>query len=197
MTTSSAHQSVRFQLQDLCRRLEVSPRDARYLCERSWLPEGVDREPGRGNHRQLSARQAVWLGVVLKLKGAGIKTPLAARIGAFVENIRSVTRNLGWDWTFAPFDGAFDTDHQWYMEVADTRFIRFVTDANPSKAGLGELPWIDMETRQHAPDRLPIVCIRVDVSALARLLRGCPQAGDPVSPNHEAAQAGPARACET
>ena len=47
-----------FRLQDLCERLGLSYRDARYICEKGWLPAGVDREPGLGNHRWLTPAQA-------------------------------------------------------------------------------------------------------------------------------------------
>jgi hypothetical protein len=79
---------------------------------------------------------------------------------------------LGWDWRFSPFHGAFDTEHSWFIEVGDQTYIRFVTDANPSKQGLDEMPWVDMSTRQKARGVSPIVSVRVDLSALARLLKG-------------------------
>jgi hypothetical protein len=124
--------AIRFRLQELCQRLNVSYRDARYICEKEWLPADVARDPGRGNHRKLSPRQAVWLGLVLKMKACGVRTERAARIAAFAERIKDLTRNLVWDWTFSPFQGAFDTKHLWIIEVGDMRFIRFLTDANPS-----------------------------------------------------------------
>src|SRR4051794_24972461 len=103
VSTSPTEQPDLIQLRDLCRRLGVAYRDARYVCERDWLPQGVAREPGRGNHRELTAAQAMWLGVVLKLKAAGVKTPLAAQVAGFAERVRGLTRNLGWDWRFSPF----------------------------------------------------------------------------------------------
>src|ERR1700719_3990037 len=102
--------------------------------------------------------------VVLKLKAAGLKTPLAARIANLAEGIRGLSRNLVWDWPFSPFDGAFDTKHRWYIEVGDLQVIRFVTNANPSKEGLHEMPWIDLKTRRQASGASPIVCLRVDLS---------------------------------
>jgi hypothetical protein len=161
----------RFRLQDVCQCLGVSYRDARYLCEQNWLPEGVDREPGRGNHRQLTAAQAVWLGIVLKLKASGVNARMAAQVAAFAEGIRGLTCNLVWDWRFSPFDGAFDTDHRWFVEVGDMKFIRFVTDAYPSCSGLHETEWVEMDGRRPAKDAVPFVCIRVNISALARLLQ--------------------------
>src|SRR5262249_37301211 len=116
-----------FQLRELCTRLGVSYRDARYVCEKGWLPAGVAPQPGRGNHRQLTPAQAVWLGIVLRLKACGLTTRAAARVAARAERVRGMTRNLGWDWPFAPFDGALETDRRWYLEVGDVRLVRFVT----------------------------------------------------------------------
>jgi hypothetical protein len=163
------------RLQELCQRLNVSYRDARYICERNWLPAGVAREPGRGNHRHLSPRQAIWLGIVLKLKACGVRTEKAAGIAAFAERVKGLTRNACWDWPFSPFDGAFDTSHQWLLEVGEMRFFRFVTDANPSHVGLHYTPWVDMDSRQLAADVSPIVRLQVDLSALARMLRDLPR----------------------
>lgn len=163
-------QQACFRIQDLCDRLNVPYRDARYICEKAWLPDGVEREPGRGNHRRLTAAQAVWLGIVLKLKASGVQTAMAAKITAFACRIQDYSCNAGWDWRFAPFSGAFATEHQWYVEVGDMQFVRFVTDAYPSQPGLYQTPWVHMDSRREARQAQPIVCIRVDVSALARLL---------------------------
>lgn len=168
-------QQACFRIQDLCNRLNVSYRDARYICEKAWLPEGVEREPGRGNHRRLTPAQAVWLGIVLKLKAAGVKTGMAAKITAFASRIQEYSCNAGWDWRFAPLNGDFSTDHRWYVEVGDMRFVRFVTDAYPSKQGLFETPWVEMDSHQAAKEAQPIVCTRVDISALARLLQELPR----------------------
>jgi hypothetical protein len=178
VTTSSSEQIRLFQMQDLCRRLGVPVRDARYVCEKNWLPPGVPQDPGRGNHRLLTPRQAMWLGIVLKFKAAGIKTPLAVRVAAFAESIRGMSKNLVWDWKFSPFDGALDTDHRWNVEVGDQRYIRFVTDANPTEPGLHEMTWVEMGTGQEATGVRPIVCVCLDLSALARLLEGAPRDPD-------------------
>jgi hypothetical protein len=164
--------SIQFGLQELCQRLNVSYRDARYICEKEWLPDDVAREPGRGNHRKLSPRQAVWLGLVLKMKACGVRTENAARIAAFAERIKGLTRNLVWNWQFSPFEGAFDTEHLWMIEVGDMRFIRFLTDANPSRQGkLEATPWVDMHSYQLAADAAPIIYMRADLSALAQRLQ--------------------------
>src|SRR4051794_14022351 len=93
-------------LGELCRRIDANYRDARYLLEQGLLPEGVDPEPGHGHHRRLTPAQAYWLAIVLKLKGSGVRAPLAARIADYArEAVRTVGRGLNWDPGFAPFDG--------------------------------------------------------------------------------------------
>jgi hypothetical protein len=169
------NQETCFRLQDLCERLDVDYRDARYICERALLPEGVAREPGRGNHRRLTPAQAVWLGMVLKLKACGINTPKAAQITAFASRIQEFSCNGGWDPEFAPLSGVFETQHRWYFDVGDARHVRFVTDSCPSKEGLFEMPWVDMVSRKTVPNAAPIICIRIDISALARCLRTLPK----------------------
>ena len=62
------------QMGEICRRLAVRERDARYVLEQGHVPEGVDGAPESGNHRQFGPRQAYWLGMVLKLKAIGIQT---------------------------------------------------------------------------------------------------------------------------
>jgi hypothetical protein len=152
--------------------LDLPYRDARYLLEKFWLPRGAARTPGRGNHRRLNAGQAVRLGLVLKLKVCGLKSPHAARIAAAAERIKGLTKNRVWDWQFSPFDGALNTEHRWYLEVGDGKYVRWVTDAHPDVVGLYEFPWSNMRQRQPSPSAAPVVCVRVDISALARLLQG-------------------------
>jgi hypothetical protein len=184
VTTSSADQPVLLQIQDLCQRLGTPVRDARYLCEQNWLPRGVPPEPGRGNHRRLTIRQGMWLGIVLKLKAAGLKTPLAVQVAAFAEEIRGRTNNLGWEGKYSPFDDALDTQQRWYIEVGDQTYLRFVTDTSPNQEGLDQLPWVEMSTRRPAEGVQPIVCVRIDLSGLARLLRGPPGDSDGGLPDH-------------
>ena len=174
-----------FRLQELCERLGVMYRDARYICEKGWLPVGVDPEPGRGNHRWLTPAQAVWLGIVLKLKACGVRTKRAAQIAGFAEHVKGFTRHRVWDWHFLPFDGAFAREQQWLLEVGDMQLVRFVTDGNPSKQGLDEMQWVDMDSRRTVPDAQPIIRLRVDIAALARLLQAMPQ-----GPGADGGQAG-------
>lgn len=101
------------------------------------MPSGVGQNPERSNHRLLTAAQAFWLGMVLRLKLAGVKTPLAARIADFAQvSVKWISRNLSWDPSFSPFEGKLVTEHQWFVEVADLKYIRIATDSNPSKEGL-------------------------------------------------------------
>src|SRR6185436_545202 len=111
------HSSAPIQLGELCRRLDVPYRHARYVLEEGILPEGVAPDPERGHHRQLAPAQAFWLAIVLKLKQSAVQAPLAARIADFAKQaVRGVTRNLNWEPTFAPFDGALETEGRWYVD---------------------------------------------------------------------------------
>lgn len=158
------------QLGELCRRLDVPLRHGRYVLEQGIVPKGVEESPDRGNHRQLGAGQAFWLGIVLKLKEAGLKTPLARQVADFAEEgLRGITQNLNWEWPFHPFQGQLWTEQQWYIDVGDLRYIRIVTDTNPSHEGLYEFPWSIVGKRKTAEVR-PIVILRLDVAGLARLL---------------------------
>src|SRR3954452_17783240 len=126
------HPAAPIQLGELCRRLDVPYRHARYVLEEGILPEGVESEPERGHHRQLTPAQAFWLGIVLKLKQSAVKTPLAARIADFARlAVRSVSQNLAWDPRFSPFDGGLATEGRWYVDVGDLAYIRLATDTNP------------------------------------------------------------------
>lgn len=161
-----------YRLGDLCRLLEVSERHARYVCERGILPHGMAREPGSGNHRDLHAGQAFWLGIVLKLKAVGLRTKAATDIAEWATRVKGMTKNLVWDHGFSPFDGALESEHRWYLDVGDLRYVRFATDANPSKHDIvHEETWVDGKSRRLAPTAAPVVWIRVDLTALARLLR--------------------------
>ena len=164
------------QLGELCERLEVRPRDARYVLEQGFVPTGVEPAPESGNYRQFQPRHAFWLGMVLKLKAGGIKTPLAAKIADYAQlALRGVTQNLVWDWQFHPMAGQFDTDHQYYVDVADLQWIRFVTDASPSGGGrLEEFDWVDLLTRRLRDDQdlVPCVILRLNLTQIAKLIGG-------------------------
>src|SRR4051812_48044479 len=164
-------------LGELSRRLDPPYRHARYVLEEGLLPEGVDPEPDRGHHRQLTPAQAFWLGMVLKLKQSAVKTPLAARIADFAKRaVRGVTQNANWEFTFSPFDGKLVTDNRWYVDVGDLKYIRLATDTNPSFDGLFEFPWSYIDRHAVAEGAEPAVLIRVDIARIARLLRD-PRAG--------------------
>jgi hypothetical protein len=166
------------QLKDLCRRLNVRDRDARYVLERGFVPDGVDKAPDRGNHRQFDSRQAFWLAMVLKLKQVGLKTPTAAAVANYAEQaVRTVTQNLNWDFSFLPSVGKFDTDHRYFVEVGDGTYIRFVTDANPSVDGLDFFDWHPvMGARRPVKNVDPCVILRLDLSRIAAMLQD-PAAG--------------------
>jgi hypothetical protein len=164
------------QLGELCRRLAVPYRHARYVLEEDILPQGVDPDPDRGHHRQLTAGQAFWLGMVLRLKAAAVKTPLAAQMADFAkEAVKTACRRLNWEYTFSPFDGELETDHRWFVEVGDLKYIRLVTDAKPSDPGLYAFDWFPLGKRHSVQGVVPVVIVRIDVGELARLLRSEPE----------------------
>jgi hypothetical protein len=100
-----------------------------------------------------------------------VRTQKAAEIAGFAERIKGMSRNLGWDPPFSPFDGAFQTLHRWLLEVGDMKWVRIVTDANPSKHGLDPTDWVAMKTRSVEKSATPVIVVQIDLSALARLLQ--------------------------
>ena len=167
------------QLGVICERLDVREREARYILERGFVPKGVVASPDSGNYRQFGPGQAFWLGMVLKLKQFGIATPLSVKIAEYaLLSLRTVTKNLNWEWTFDPSKGWFDTEHQYFVELAGLvegiEYIRFGTDASPSCGGRIEyFDWHRIE-KPGTPvrDLQPCVLIRLDLSSIARLLAG-------------------------
>jgi len=161
------------KLGELCTRLDVPYRHARYALEEGILPKDAAAGPGRGEHRDLDFAQAFWLGIVLKLKSSGVKTPMAGQIADYArEAVPTMARNLGWDYLFDPFGGKFDTDEQWYIDIGDLTYIRVATTANPSSQGLHEERWSYIAKRRAAPDAAPVVIIRVNINRLAAMLGG-------------------------
>ncbi len=160
------------QVGELCDRLQVKYRHARYVCEEGYLPKGVDPNPDKGHHRELGPAQAFWLGIVLKLKQSGVKTPLASQIADFArEGLRTVTQSLNWEWTFDPFNGKLETRHKWFVDIGDLTYVRIATTANPSYRGKTyDFPWSLIGRRQEAADAAPVVIVRVDLSRLGHLL---------------------------
>lgn len=158
---------------ELCQRLDVPYRHARYILEERILPPGVDINPGRGEHRQLDAAQAFWLGIVLKLKESGVKAALAGDIATFARNgIRGIAQRLSWDHDFEPFLGWFKTSAQWFVDIGDLRFVRIATSANPSRGGkLEEFPWSRIGAKETV-EVAPVVIIRLDLTRLAQMLSG-------------------------
>ena len=160
------------QVGELSTRLKVPYRHARYALEQGILPAGVEEKPGRGDHRQLAPAQAFWLGIVLMLKQSGVQTPLAGKIADFArEAVRTVTQNLNWEYSFHPFLGRFETEHQWFVDIGDLKYVRLATTANPSHDGLYEFPWSDIVTHRQAKGGKgirPVVILRLDLSSLAQ-----------------------------
>ena len=171
MAKRSSTAEIEFKLRDFCDRIGVTYRDARYALAHGFVPEGIDQDPGRGNHRLFNHRQAFWLAIVLKLKAAGIKPKLAAEMAKWAERITGYSVNLGWEWTFAPFNGQLRTEYKWFLEVGDASFVRILTDANPSREGVNdESGWVEMKSGNACKDAEPTVIVRIDLGGLSSQL---------------------------
>jgi len=161
------------KLSDFCDRIHVDEREVRYALARGIVPKGMRKTPGRGNHRQFDARQSFWMAIVLRLKAAGVKTPLAGEIAKWSERVKGYAVNSGWDWEFSPFDGRLRTEKSWILEVGDAKFVRIVTNANPSAVGMTDVTkWVCMATKNIDASANPIVVVAVNLSELAKLLLG-------------------------
>jgi len=165
------HGALPMQIGELVARIGVPYRHARYVLEQGLLPLGVVENPGRGGHRQLEPKQAFWLALLLILKVNGLRAPLAAQIAEDLRiSVRTITGNLNWDGTFNPFLGKFETQFEWFADIAALRFVRLVTSSNPSRRGLFELPWTEIGTRKSS-DMRPLTFIRIDLTGLAHKLK--------------------------
>jgi hypothetical protein len=167
----STHATI--QLQDICEALDVRDRDARYVLERGFVPKGVYIKPSSGTHRKFSGGQAFWLGMVLRLKATGIKTPLAAQIADYAaRSVQTVTQNLGWEYPFLPSHGRLKTEHSYLVEIADLKFIRFGSNASPSCGG--KIEWFDWQCVSKPGFKVenvrPHVTICLDVAEICRSL---------------------------
>jgi hypothetical protein len=166
------------QLAELCRCFQVSARIVRYVLERGFVPAGVEKHPASGNHRQFSPQQAFWLALVVLVKRSGVKTPVAAQIAdCAVESLRNVTQAFAWDPGFSLSSGRFSTEHQYFVEIADSKYVRLVTSACPSRE-LTESPWFPLRGlkerwkagKPYTTAFTPTVVLRVNETEIARLL---------------------------
>ncbi|MBL8795461.1 MAG: MerR family transcriptional regulator [Planctomycetia bacterium] len=157
-------------LGELCRRLGVPYRQARYVLEEDILPPGVDPAPDRGNHRQLSSEQAFWLGIVLKLKEAGMKTPLAATMASLTAGIFARVDLRKYDPEFEPFRGRLHARLNWYAELGDLRFIRLRAEREKPREALLDGTWFPIDGKKAKEQPSPVVRIQVDLSQIGRLL---------------------------
>jgi hypothetical protein len=159
-------------LGDLCGRMGIPYRHARYVLERGVVPPGADLNPGKGEHRDFTGGQAFWLAVVLLAKSNGVRVPAAKQIAEFAEHVvQGAANSLNWDHGFAPFRGKFETKAKWFIEIGDMKYIRIVTTAYPSKPDeTYELPWHLVGKRAEAGPVKPIVFLKIDLSELARRL---------------------------
>lgn len=171
MTNKTDSPELELKLCDFCDRIGVKYRDARYALAHGMVPEGIDEYPGRGNHRVFNYRQAFWLAILLKLKAAGIERSLAAEMASWAERVKGYAVNLGYDGKFSPFDGKYVTKNKWYLEVGDKKFVRILTDANPSRKGVVDISgWVHMKSGNLQQDAAPTVTVRIDLAQLSNQL---------------------------
>ena len=157
---------------ELCERLDVSYRDARYVLEEGILPKGVDENPGKGDHRDLTNDQAFWLAIVLLLKQNGVKPLIAGKIASYASSLMQYTGpdKLGYD-VFEPADGLFNTGLEWYLDIGDLRSYRMETISTLGKNKFPEIePWRDFETHELAQNNRPLVIIRIDIGGIKHRL---------------------------
>jgi hypothetical protein len=161
---------TQMKIGELTQRLGVPYRTARYVLEQEHVPAGTELNPGRGAHRQLEPKQTFWLALVLILKQNGLRLPLAAQIAEDLRlSMRMFTGNLNWDGGFHPFLGRFETEFEWYTDIAEMKYVRVVTSAYPSSRKLQEMPWTQIGTRKSIPIQ-PFMFLRIDLSKLAKAL---------------------------
>jgi hypothetical protein len=171
------------QVGELCRRLDVPYRHARYVLEEGILPTGVAPEPQRGHHRQLTPAQAFWLGIVLKLKQSAIRTPLAAKIADEAKNaLRGVARELNGTNRFSPFNGQLGTDSLWYVDVGDFQYLRIATDSYLDEDCLHEFPWRRINAPRRTVEVEPLILVRVDLAGIARRIHAAFPSDEEKSP---------------
>ena len=107
---------------ELAQRLGVPYRNVRYVLEQGHQPAGTETNPGRGALGSSTAKQTFWLALVLILKPNGLRLPLAAKIAEDLRlSMRVFTGNLVGMAALIPFLGRFETQHEWYLDIAEFR----------------------------------------------------------------------------
>jgi hypothetical protein len=133
------------------------------------VPEGVEKAPDRGNHRDLNPKQALWLAVVLKLKASGLSTPHAVELANQIKSqIDLKACDLSQDPYFNPFAPVVRGKATTYIDVGDSSHVRLYSDPHAGVPPMTQ-PWIGKDTvYPHLPE--PFVIIRVNISRLLELL---------------------------
>lgn len=162
------------RLAELINRLDAPPRTVRYVLERGLAAEWVHKADGSGNHRDFTLGEAFSLGVLVKLREAGLRP--AATVSA-VRLIREVVtgfaQRLVWDYEFKPFSGALSTQNEWRVEAGDMKAVRVGTTASPSRAGNFEYSnWFSISDRMRELKGFsPLVTISLDLRLLSNRLQ--------------------------
>ncbi|PQO36386.1 hypothetical protein DTL21_10845 [Bremerella cremea] len=170
------------QLRQFCELFNVEHREVRYILEQGYIPKGVMKSPSTGNRREFQPDHALWLGIVLKLKQVGIRTPLAAMVAErAVEGMTIFAQLYGWDYGLFPFKGRLDADQNYFMDIGDLTCIRFVFDVFPTGRVSRDfrirmrarryLGWQPVDgSRCPVQDFEPFVTLRVDLLRIIKLL---------------------------
>ena len=162
------------ELAEFCLLLDVPSREVRYVLDQGFVPKGTEKSPSTGNRRKFGPGEAIWLGIVVKLKQTGIKVPLAAELADYaMQSVRTITRNLNWDWGFQPELGKFDTENSYVFEIADRKYVRISPTANPSTKEIYSFDWHHAKKPGAVARNVrPIVIVAVDLGEIAATLGG-------------------------
>ena len=145
----------------------------RYVLEEGHIPKGIPTNPAQRNAPPVRARPSILVGDAAQLKLTGLRTSLAAEIADFaLVELRRINVDRDWETTLDLHEGVFRTEHQYYLDVGDYKQVRLATNANPTSGGrLEELPGGAIHApRKSCGPRFPLVCVRVDLTKLARSL---------------------------
>lgn len=174
------------QVGDLARVLGLaSARDIRYFLEEQFASPDIpnplpndQRSPSRGNHRILDGGVQFWLAIAVRLKQLGMRGPMAMRLAEYSKlALGELAQGMKWDRGFQPFDGQFDTDQDWIVELGDSYFVRIATSAFPgwdvSRRGLYRTEWAQLSNpRIPCPGVACATVLQINLSTFAAILRG-------------------------
>lgn len=156
------------KLSELSARIDVEERELRYALARGIVPDGIPKTPGSGHHHQFDFRQSFWLAVAVRLKAAGLKTPLAGKIVKWCER----DSRAGF-FNTSSFIGQLLSEETCRLEVGDAKYVRIVSYAKSGSPQQNRnTAWERLRKSRTCTDANPIVVVQVNLTELARLLLG-------------------------